>query len=318
MPEVAEKVVETPEQQAQANTDVLTKGTQPPAPKFAGKFDSEEKLSQGIAEGHKFLGLTGVEVPKDAKAAEQHYLALQTLIATRGKPTAAPAADPAPKPSTDPAPGVDAPALKIGEPEKPAAPVAETPEPKDIKEVLALANLDPASLEKQWTEKGELTAEQYAALKAKNPGLTKLVVDHIARGLVAERATERIAVNQAVNEAAAIVGGKAQFDQLLKDAATFVPADEKDDINARLNSVKHIKGAVRDLLEFRAKHIGAAGAKPLASGSTPTTNGTKISLGEFKKLSAQLKDPNPAIAAAAKQRLLAMPPEAMADWMPRL
>lgn len=152
----------------------------------------------------------------------------------------------------------------------------------DVPEIVTKAGLKQEDLEKQYAEKGELSAEQYAAFRKVNPGLGRKIVDTIARGLVAEGAIKTQTLQGIKAEAIKIVGGEQQWDTLRNTARDFVPADEIQDIETRLRDPKRFKGAIRDLMDFHAKSVEAGKSKPIIGGNA--SSGSSVSRGDFAKL----------------------------------
>lgn len=154
-------------------------------------------------------------------------------------------------------------ALKIPE-EKPVQAPAPIDDDASPAAILEQAGLKQEDVVNAWKEHGSLTPEQYAALRNRF-GVNKAAVDQYLRGQQAE--AELATREQASIRASAIeiVGGEAQLKSLLETARDFVPADEIDDINARLANPRSYKGALRDLLDYKQKKDG----KKIVSGAMP-------------------------------------------------
>lgn len=299
-------------------TDVLTKQPEQPRQLLAGKYENEDALWKGIDEGRKALGMQPLDrkAVKDVAVAVDHYKSIQNIIAA-GVPKA-PATTPEQPPAAGTQAGNPAATLKVGGEETPPAPVVD---PENVLDLLKAANLDPQAVEKQWNEKKALTDEQFGAIKKVidpegklNSKAVKLLIDQSARGLVAENALNRAKSSAAVSRAEQIAGGKEAFDQLLKDAKGFVPASELDDVNQRLNSAAHIEGVTRQLMMMRKDHVGAGKSLPTTNGAATPPGMGKVSLAEFRKLSAAMKEGD----TSARERLIAISnnPDLMADWLP--
>lgn len=86
--------------------------------------------------------------------------------------------------------------------------------------------------------------------------------------------------------------------RLIKDAAQYVPADEMADINERLNSPVHWKGAIRDLRAMRAAAIGDP-TTGIVSGGAPTGGSAKAAetIDEFNELARKAHNGDKAAAA---------------------
>ena len=62
-----------------------------------------------------------------------------------------------------------------------------------------------------------------------------------------------------------------------------------DDLNARLNNSKQIKGAVRQLLMMHKDSLGNGKAKPLIGGDAQSAGGAPVTKSEFSRVMAQAK-----------------------------
>lgn len=270
-PPVEEKQPETAPEGSEGDKTGTTvpKTDDPPAKKFAGKYESEDAFAKGINEARKALGLDEVETVigegglySSPEAAERGYKDLTKLLRTT-KP-----------PETDPA-------MKLGEETETQPDDAASPE-----QILQKAGLNFADLEKQYTEDGKLSDEQYKAIQKARPGLSRELIDSMADGMMAKAQMVRAEQGRMRAEAADLVGGEDNLTELLKNARSFVPADEIEDVQQRLSDPKRFKGAIRDLKEFHAKAVGSDKAKPLAGGGGPGGQvGAKDSV-EFSRLMA--------------------------------
>lgn len=168
----------------------------------------------------------------------------------------------------------------------PAEPPAATDDPLGIPkppeddgfdpaDLIGKAGLDESTLYEQWKEKGDLTPAQFAAIQKADPSMTPSRVRAIAKGLVAEADLASQQQTAMKSEAAKIAGGAEQLDQLLSSASEFVPADEIEDLDQRLRSPKHFKGAMRDLVAFHRDAVGAGKTNPIAMGD-PAPAGPQI------------------------------------------
>jgi hypothetical protein len=168
-----------------------------------------------------------------------------------------------------PKPPADADALKIDT--TPAPKVEEIPDTADLGVVLEKAGLKQEEVAKAFGETGKLTDDQYKAIKNKY-GLPRAAVDQFMAGQAAQAAVQTITQKQIRAEAATIAGSEEALTALLSTAKDFVPADEIEDINARLADPKRFKGALRDVMEFHKAGVGAGKSKPLVGGSAPRTD----------------------------------------------
>ena len=258
--------------------------------KYAGKYDSPEafiegfknldtKMGTGLFAAKQVYGKDGVF--SDIGAAEIAYKAHDSLLGKIGAAT--------PKPKDEPKgaakePGKDG-DIKIGG----DAPAAPTITAKGIARVLTKAGLSgkESELTKAWAEKGELTADQYAAFEKAD--VDRELVDTYFSGqqaIAKYNATER---ETSVKEAVALVGTREQFDMLIQQAKDFVDPSEIDDLNARLNNSKQIKGAVRQLLMMHKDSLGNGKAKPLIGGDAQSAGGAPVTKSEFSRVMAQAK-----------------------------
>lgn len=155
--------------------------------------------------------------------------------------------------------------------------LGKTPEPKGatIAERIESVGLKNDDLFKQLTEKGDYTEDQYKLLERAFPGVPReAMLEHGRVGLN----NLRVAQAQVQSEAARIVNGNdstdgAKLKMLLDTAPQYVPAEEMEDLQARLHSAKHFRGALRDLLAFHAKANGSDKSRPLVTGDAPPATG---------------------------------------------
>lgn len=255
-----------PEDNANANTP--TPPSPPPTPpgqpnlQYAGKYATVEALEQGYREIRKPLGLS--ELPadsklfgdggmfRDVKALESAYRDMDTLLSSRSKPAEKP---------TPPGDGLSIPQddPKAGEP-------APEPSDFDVPEIITKAGLKPEDLEQAWTEKGDLTPEQYAAIRKAQPGLTNATIKAIARGMAAEAALHASQQAQIKAEATSIAGGQQQLEALLAFAKTEFSGAERADLNRRLADPALFKGALQQITAAHREKVGAGKAQPLING----------------------------------------------------
>lgn len=262
-------------------------GVTPPgtSPKLAGKYDAPEQLEQGFRELTKTV--LGEEIPAGAKLYGQGgmYADLPALEAAyKGREafigrlkSATPAATPATQTKPEGAPGLEI---------QPAA----APTVKGIAGLMAKAGLtgQEDAIAKQWTDKGELTTEQYAGFE--KAGLDREAVDTFMAGQVAIKTTAESRITAAISEAETIAGGKSQLENLRKWAAENM---DKDRLAALNDMVKKSPSAYPEMVRsisaaYAAKNGStdalagdtAAAAGGAGGGSKPTT------LADFRKLNA--------------------------------
>lgn len=258
-----------PEDNANANPQTPPSTPAPPATppgqpnlQYAGKYATVEALEQGFREIRKPLGLS--ELPadsklfgdggmfRDVKALESAYRDMDTLLSSRSKPAekSAPSGDGLSIPPDD------------------AKPDAPAPEPSeyDVPEIITKAGLKAEDLETTWAEKGDLTPEQYTAIRKAQPGLTNATIKAIARGMAAEAALHASKQAQIKTEATTIAGGQQQLDALLAFAKSEFSGPEKADLNRRLGDPALFKGAIQQIMAAHREKVGAGKAQPLING----------------------------------------------------
>lgn len=251
-------------------------GAPPAAPVLlAGKYVDSPALQKGIREGVKHLA--GSDLLPDGElvgpgkffaddaAAEAYYKGkIEPAIK---QPKAAPAA-PA---STEP--------LKIGgEP---------LPENADVPTIIAKAGLKTDELVKGFTETGDLTPEQYKAIRGVRPGLSNADIKFIAEGLQAKAALTAQVVAKARSEAATAAGGAEQLSALLNAAKSFVPEAEQAGMNAMLQNPATSVAAVKVLRQMHADSVGAGGSTPAINGTANGPAATITSRAALKALEAR-------------------------------
>jgi hypothetical protein len=246
-------------------TQLDTPPTPPPSPtspppedssKFAGKYDTPEALEQGIVEARNKIGLAQIpdgthiigDMYGDVTSAEMAYKDLESII---GKISA-------PKPPTAAAEPADAETpLEIKEPVE--------GEELTVEQILSKADLDPQDLQSHWAEHGNLSDEQYAALKKQN--YTKPMVDQYLRGQAAVTQMTVAAATDARQNAINLVGGENQMNNLLTQAVEMIPANQHEAFNARLKDPGQVEGAVRELMQRHSELIQSGNARPLIEGT---------------------------------------------------
>lgn len=188
-----------------------------------------------------------------------------------------------------------------------------TPPPEgedfDPTEVLAKAGLKPDDVYKQWQETGDLTDEQFTAIRRVRQNLGKADIRAIARGITAERELDGFRQERMRSDAAAMVGGDDKLQMLLDNGSTFIPKDEIDGLQKLLSDSKTYKVAVRAIMAHHEAYIKSSGSKPLINGG-PAASGPISSREEYRKvLELVVKgDVN------AKARLMATKDSEIAKW----
>jgi len=149
---------------------------------------------------------------------------------------------------------------KMGSGEKPAEP-APVPTAEAVRE----SGLDLPSLEAEYRESGELSAESYdAAAKA---GFSKEVVDKYIEG-------QQAVVERQVEDIVSTVGGRSGYDDLIGWAADNLSEGEIDAFNRTIesNDVDSIKLAVSGLQARRESGAPADPARQIEGGQAPAAD----------------------------------------------
>ena len=122
-------------------------------------------------------------------------------------------------------------------------------------------NIDLAALEKEYQDKGELTAESYEA--AAKAGFTKEVVDKYIAG-------QQAIVDKQVTEIFEFSGGKDQYIDLLEWAGEVLSEAEIDSFNKMVasNDVASIKLAISGLKARKAEGEPKEPLRQIEGGST--------------------------------------------------
>lgn len=261
-----------------------------PAPKLAGKYDTPDALEKGIREirtktgfeplpdSLKLIGEGGLYA--DAAAAEREYKRMESLLG-------------GPKPAAKPA------ELSITPNQ-----VAEPEGDLDIPAMVTKAGLKMEDLESQFTEKGDLTEEQYAAIRKARPGLTKGDIKAIAEGMAAKAALRTQAMEKVVGEAQSLAGGEQQLAMLRTWAAQNIAPERLAKFNAQVKAdPTFYPEMVRIIAAEHSAAVGAGKAQPLIAGVAGNAMTTPPSPAEYKELEKR------ALAGdkAAQARILAMP-----------
>jgi hypothetical protein len=147
---------------------------------------------------------------------------------------------------------------KMGSGEKPAEPVPEVPTAETVRD----SGLDLNSLESEYRESGELSAESYEA--AAKAGYSKEVVDKYIEG-------QQAVVEQQVNDIVSTVGGREGYEDLIGWAADNLSEGEIDAFNRTVesNDVDSIKLAVNGLQARRNSNAPADPVRQIEGGQAP-------------------------------------------------
>lgn len=250
---------------------------------FAGKFNSPQALEQGyrevrktVADKHgidpladtvKLVGEGGMF--KDHGALEEAYKKSSRLIGVKVDAEA-------PKPTGE---------LKIDAPKVDGEAPPLTDDAPDVPALVLKAGLTIEALTEQFTKNGDLTPEQYDAIRKARPSLTRGDIKTIADGMAAKAVLAQQAQTQIRADAIKAVGGEQQLATLLNKETLkeFVNEEEMADFNRRLANPKLAIGAVNDLNARYNAHIGASGRGVIAGGLAAGQSHPK-SAAEFSRL----------------------------------
>lgn len=244
-----------------------------PAEPLAGKYQSPTDLIEGLNNAREQAGLPRYNdavsraMLEDIPAAEAEYRKMSSLAPRPGQQQQAEPDQSPPAPdqlTIDPA----------------------SVEPADLNQFLDSKGLSGEDLAQQWQAEGKLTDEQYDKL-----GMPKAVVNEFLAGQAARAQAEVVNVQQAVNDALQVAGGRQGFDNLAQWAAGSIPREELGDptnpqpgtINARLNDPSQVKSAVYELIARRQQATGAVNSQPLidSTAAAQTQVGGFTSMQEF-------------------------------------
>lgn len=214
---------------------------------------------------------------KSAEDIARSYVELESHLGKKSAPAAEPA-------QTTPG------EMKIG-----GEPLPET---ADVPTILQKAGLKEAEVAKHFTEKGDLSDEQYAAIKKVRPNLTKADIKFIAEGHAAKAMLRAQAMERVAAEAATIAGGKDKLDTLLREAETFVPAGERAGFDKLLDNPATAPAAIRTLMQMHKDHVGAGGSQDLVSGQpSSSVNHGITTIAEYKDVTRRAVAGDKAAAA---------------------
>ena len=246
-----------------AATPVAPEATPTETPKmYAGKYKSVEEMEAG-------------------------YLALQKAYSA--KAPAAPATPAAPEVTPPVAPVLDADGNEV----TPAAPTAEE---AAAAAALESKGLDLSTFNAEFMEKGELSAESYAALEA--AGIPQTMVDNYIAG-------QQLIAQNLVTQVFDSVGGEAEYQSMMQWAKDNLTPDAKAAYQAALdtNDINQVLLAVKGL---QASYVEVQGRPPqlLNGDGTDSTGDVYASMAEMK---ADMRDPryqkDPAFRAKVAAKL---------------
>lgn len=250
-----------------------------PTPLFAGKFKTAEDLDKGYREVRKTIadkhGLDPLPenvtligdggLFKDAATLEEAYKKSARLIGVRGQ-------DEKPPPAGD---------LKIEAGDDKTA----IEDSADVPTLVEKAGLKMSELAEQFTTTGDLSDEQYAAIRKARPSLSKADIKFIAEGMASKAVLQQQTQAAIRTEAIKLVGGEQQLGSLLHadTLSKFMSPAEIKDAGRRLADPTLAVGTVKDLQARYSAHVGASGGSVIA-GSAPTGQSLPKSSAEFVKI----------------------------------
>lgn len=248
---------------------------------LADKYKDRDALNKGYVEIRKALGLADDDPArfKDDASLASEYKALERAHGVKAPAVAATTA----KPNS----------LAITAPEPASA------DEIDITTIVKDVGLDENDLAKQWGDKGELTADQYAAFRT-SKRLSRSTVDAMMAGQSAIAQLAAMERGKAATEAETLAGGKPQHDTLRQWAATpgNIDAAKLAAWNAVVaKSPATYPAMVEWMMAEHAKKIGAGGAKPIVNPGGGTTDGLPKTPAEQASLMQRAVRGDPAAVA---------------------
>ena len=226
-----------------------------PPSKLLGKFENVDALATAYTELEKKLGERG------------------------GKPA-----------ETTPEPAKPAPRgpLDFGT----AAPAVED-EDIDVPTLITKSGLKLDDVVKQWSDKGDLTPEQFAAIRKASPGTSNAVIRHIADGLQAKAKLITYEQQAIRGKLAGMVGGDDKFQMMMDTASTYIPTEQMAGLQALLNNPATAEAAWAVIMQHHAKKGGYEGSRPLVTGQQGGSSGIS-SKEAYENLRRKALDGDPA------------------------
>ena len=222
------------------------------------------------AAGAEGTGERPTWLPEKFKTPEEMAKAYSELEGKLGKPTEKSAEKPA----------------EEGE-KKPSDDLKVTDADPEVVDALSKAGLNADELAKEFSEKGELSAESYEALT--KAGYPKAMVDTYLNGLRGDAAVQEVLTGQMVADVKSAAGGEAEYTKLTAWAATSLAPDELEAYNAIMDGgdLKQIKFAVTGLSD---RYKMAEGREPQrqVGGAAASTSDTFDSVAQ---VTAAMRDP---------------------------
>jgi hypothetical protein len=211
-----------------------------------------------IKAGDKLIGEGGAYGSQPE--AEAAYRTYTKVIQSRGKAPTTPAAPADPAKPADPAapaatPNTEAQPLAIGKPT--ANPEAE---PEDVVGIVAKSGLKMEDLVKSFTDTGDLTEDQYTALRGVRKNLGKSDIKLIAEGWAAKATAlsmQRTAIKAKLSASA---GSEAQMQTILNDVGALLSPQEIATYTPLLDNSLTAESTFALLTQIRKDRMGAGGS----------------------------------------------------------
>lgn len=261
---------------------------------FAGKFKSAEALEQGFVELRGSMELDKIEVLVGDKGAftnhqqlERAYLDLEKAR-SKSKP-----ADP-PKPGS----GDQAASGELDLSGGTSGDGAGDDGDIDVPTLMERAGLELSALETQFSQKGKLTDEQYAAIRKAHPSFAN-VKDNVFRAMVDQSARGMILEGQQVAQAQQALHSSiaksldvepAKLRETIAEMGKSVPDDKKAAIQRALNDPEMAELAVEKLTQYHRDAVGAGNSRPILPGDNRP--GRPAGIRTVKDLKERLGDKN--------------------------
>jgi hypothetical protein len=132
---------------------------------------------------------------------------------------------------------------------------------RDVAGVLEAASLDGKQLAEQWENHGQLTDEQYEALKG--IGYSRQVVDTFVAGQYSMQQSANATQQQMLASARDMVGGEAQLQNLYQWAANNYTPFQQEQLNQRLADPRTWQSALKEMMFDQSQATGTAQSRPL-------------------------------------------------------
>ncbi len=192
--------------------------------------------------------------------------------------------------------------------------IPDLPDEAGISAIVERTGLKEADIVAAWQEKGDLTAEQYAAFKKQ--GIPKGAVKEY---LTAQSIVGKQMVEGALKDARDFVGGEKQHTNLLAWAgAGGIPKTEVDKMNAELAAdPRNIVDITKRLYAEHTRAVGAGKSQPLidtggtAQGSVAYKSGAESAAVVNSKA---YRDNAPGVREAHQKRIALTPASVLSRW----